>query len=117
MENKNRAFTGTGPIKPVGSRAGDHHSLKAWWHESARTELGISGGSQTEPPWRVYSGYEESERLEYHLLVISLPFQMSCVVFHVPSASRFMMLIYLAVDVSARPPCLGIKATSAKPLP
>src|SRR5262245_26283924 len=89
---------------------------ETWWRLSARMELGMSGRSQTTGE-TLYSGYEEFERLEYHLLVISLPFQMSCVVFHVPSASRFMILMYLAVELTVCPPRLGINATSAKPLP
>jgi len=47
----------------------------------------------------------------------SFPFQMSWVVVHLPSESRLIILMYLAVDLRADPPLLGFRATSANPLP
>ena len=51
------------------------------------------------------------------VLIYSLPFHISCVVFHIPLGCFFRMLRYLAVEVEEAPPFFGVSVTFASPRP
>src|SRR5690554_2334969 len=52
-----------------------------------------------------------------HQARYSFPFQISWVVFQLPSACLSSRLRYLAVLTNFSPPCLGVRMTFANPLP